>query len=114
MANKKSSKKKVQTKAETPAASARVAKAEPKKAAAPAKKAVKVKKTSGKPGVFTRIKTYLGSVRSEMKRVVWPTKKELINYSVAVCASLVVVGVIIALLDAVIGGGLVLFAGLRG
>ena len=49
-----------------------------------------------------------------MKRVVWPTKKELVNYSVVVCVSLVVVGVAIALLDLVIGEGLVLFSGLRG
>ena len=49
-----------------------------------------------------------------MKRVVWPTKNELVNYTVAVCASLIVVGVAIALLDLVIGQGLVLFASLRG
>ena len=114
MANKKSNKKKVQTKEEPKAASTQVAKAEPKKASAPAKKAAKAKKNSGKPGVLARAKSYLSSVRSEMKRVVWPTKKELVNYSVAVCASLVVVGIVIALLDAVISGGLVLFAGLRG
>lgn len=113
MANKKSNKKKVQAKAEPKAATTQVAKAESRKAAAPAKKASKPKK-AGKPGIFSRVKSYLGSVRSEMKRVVWPTKQELINYSVAVCASLIVVGVIIALLDAVIGTGLVAFAGLRG
>ena len=49
-----------------------------------------------------------------MKRVTWPTKKELVNYSVAVCVSLVVVGIAIAVLDLVIGEGLMLFAGLRG
>ena len=74
----------------------------------------KAKKAEKKTGFFARAKAYLASVRSEMKRVVWPTKKELMNYTVAVCASLVVVGVVIALLDAVIGGGLVAFAGLRG
>lgn len=74
----------------------------------------KAKKADKKSGFLARAKAYLASVRSEMKRVVWPTKKELINYTVAVCASLVVVGVVIALLDAVIGGGLVAFAGLRG
>ncbi|MFR3450882.1 MAG: preprotein translocase subunit SecE [Collinsella sp.] len=67
-----------------------------------------------KPGLIARGKAYLASVRSEMKRVVWPTKNELVNYTVAVCASLIVVGVAIALLDLVIGQGLVLFASLRG
>lgn len=74
----------------------------------------KAKKADKKPGIFARPKAYLSSVRSEMKRVVWPTKKELVNYTIAVCASLIVVGVVIALLDAIIGTGLVAFAGLRG
>ena len=74
----------------------------------------KAKKADKKSGIFARATAYLSSVRSEMKRVVWPTKNELVNYTVAVCASLVVVGVVIALLDVVIGEGLVLFAGLRG
>lgn len=72
------------------------------------------KKTDKMPGLIARGKAYLASVRSEMKRVVWPTKNELVNYTVAVCASLIVVGVAIALLDLVIGQGLVLFASLRG
>lgn len=72
------------------------------------------KKTEKKPGLIARGKAYLASVRSEMRRVVWPTKNELVNYTVAVCASLIVVGVAIALLDLVIGQGLVLFASLRG
>ena len=48
-----------------------------------------------------------------MRRVTWPSKKELRNYSIAVCISLVVVGVVIAVLDLLIGEGLALFAGLR-
>ena len=59
------------------------------------------KKTEKKTGLFARGKAYLASVRSEMKRVVWPTKNELVNYTVAVCALLIVVGVAIALLDLV-------------
>ncbi|QWT17928.1 preprotein translocase subunit SecE [Collinsella sp. zg1085] len=84
-------------------------KAESKKAVA--KKAAKKQK---KPGVFSRFTGYLSSVRSEMRRVVWPSKKELVNYSIAVVVSLVVVGVAIALLDTAISQGLVLFSGLRG
>lgn len=117
MANKKN-KKKVQQNSEsakTAASSSKVeaSKAVSKKDAAPAKKA-KAKKKNEKPGFFARIKNYFRSVKSEMKRVVWPSKKELINYSVAVCVSLLVVGVVIALLDMLIGEGLVLFSSLRG
>ncbi|AEB07474.1 preprotein translocase, SecE subunit [Coriobacterium glomerans PW2] len=88
-----------------------------KSAAKPKSKAnakiAKAKKNK-KPNIFVRFKRYIGSIRTEMRRVTWPTKKELINYSIAVCASLVVVGIVIALLDTVIGQGLVLFSGLRG
>ena len=76
-------------------------------------KAAKSKKNE-KPGFFARTKKYFASVKSEMKRVTWPDKKELVNYSVVVCASLIVVGVVIALLDAGFGEALALFSGLRG
>ena len=71
-------------------------------------------KKNEKPGFFARTKKYFASVKSEMKRVTWPDKKELVNYSVFVCASLIVVGVVIALLDAGFGEALALFSGLRG
>lgn len=78
------------------------------------KKASSRNKKNGKPSIFTRMKKFFGSIRSEMKRVTWPSRKELINYSVAVIVSLVLVGVVIAVLDMVIGEGLAFFAGLRG
>lgn len=120
MANKKTKKKSTQSAA--PASSAKaVATKDAAKKAAPAKadakavkKAEKKAEKNKKPGLIVRAKNYLASIRSEMKRVTWPTKKELVNYSVAVCVSLVVVGVAIAVLDLVIGEGLMLFAGLRG
>ena len=115
MANKKI--KKDQSSSEQNAANAsskvEAKKAVAKKDATPAKKSSKSTKKE-KPGFFARIKEYMRSVKSEMKRVVWPSKKELVNYSLTVCVSLIVVGVVIALLDAVIGEGLVLFSGLRG
>lgn len=112
MANKKD-KKKVDGQNAAASSKAEAKKAESKKDAAPAKKSSKSTKKE-KPGFFARIKEYMRSVKSEMKRVVWPSKKELVNYSLTVCVSLIVVGVVIALLDAVIGEGLVLFSGLRG
>ena len=103
MANKKTKKKSQQ------GSNQATAKPEVKKTAK-----AKTKDKNKKPGLFARIKKYFSSVRSEMKRVVWPSKKELINYSVTVCVSLIVVGVVIALLDAGIGQALVAFSGLRG
>ena len=130
MANKKTTKKGAQAaKAVAPSkADAKKAKQPAKgkvaKAAAPAKNTAKnakaAKGSKGKsaknanPGFIERAKKYLGSVRTEMRRVTWPSKQELINYSVAVCASLIVVGIAIAVFDMVISEGLALFAGLRG
>ncbi|WP_085829975.1 preprotein translocase subunit SecE [Collinsella vaginalis] len=105
MANKTKAKKDQRTDAAGAAS-----KAEPKKAVAKKKPA----KKGGKPGILARVRGYVSSVRSEMRRVVWPTRKELINYSIAVVASLVVVGIVIALFDVIISQGLVLFSGLRG
>ncbi len=116
MANKKSTKKELEPKKPAPSkADAKKAKGGAKNAKAPAKssKAAKSGKNA-KPGIIDRAKKYFGSVRSEMKRVTWPSKQELVNYSVAVVISLVVVGIAIAALDLVIGEGLALFAGLRG
>lgn len=115
MANKKN-KKKAQQQAPANNAAAN-SKVEAKKAVAKksekAAKSTKSKKNE-KPGFFARTKKYFASVKSEMKRVTWPDKKELVNYSVVVCASLIVVGVVIALLDAGFGEALALFSGLRG
>ena len=128
MANKKNKKKATQKTdaAAAPSSKAEVkatkksAEAKPGKGARGAKatKATAVAKAKdkkgSKPGFFAGIARYFASVKSEMHRVTWPSKKELINYSVLVCASLVVVGVVIALLDFVIGEGLFLVSGLRG
>ena len=74
----------------------------------------KEKKPEKKPGVFHRLRNYLGDVRSEMRRVVWPSKEELKSYSVAIVAMLIVFGVVIWLDDSGIVAALVGYTGLRG
>lgn len=86
----------------------------PAKAKAVAKTEKKVEKRDKKPGFFGRIKNYLGAVRSEMRRVVWPSKEELRSYSVAIIGMLIVFGVVIWLVDSGIVAALVGFTGLRG
>lgn len=86
-----------------------------KKAAKEAKAAAKTEKSKDKkPGVFRRLANYLGDVRSEMRRVVWPSKDELKTYSVAIIIMLVIFGVVIWLVDSGIVAALVGFTGLRG
>jgi preprotein translocase subunit SecE len=91
---------------------------EPAKGAAVVKasadKPAKAEKKEKKPGFFSKVKAYFHDVRTEMHRVVWPSKKELLNYTVAVVAMLIVFGVVIWLLDTGIVAALVGYSGLRG
>ena len=80
----------------------------------PAKASAKPVKKDGKPGIFSRARTYLHDVRVEMHRVVWPSKTELSNYSVAVLAMLAIFGVAVWLVDTGFVALLVGFTGLRG
>ncbi len=52
-----------------------------------------------KVGIFRRMITAIKATKSEFKKVVWPTKKQLINNTLIVIAALVVVGLIIFGLD---------------
>lgn len=72
------------------------------------------KKSDKKPSLFRRLRNYLGDVRSEMRRVVWPSRDELMSYSVAIIAMLIVFGIVIWLVDSGIVAALIGFTGLRG
>ena len=41
-----------------------------------------------KPNVISRLVGYFGDVRTELKRVVWPTKNEVVNSSMVVMVTL--------------------------
>jgi len=68
------------------------------KAAKPAK-AKAVTKATGKPNVFARLSRYLSDVRAEMRRVVWPSRSEVINSSGIVMVTLVIFIIMISLYD---------------
>jgi preprotein translocase SecE subunit len=69
----------------------------PAKAAKPGKPS-----KPAKPNVFARLTGYLRDVRSEMKRVVWPNRAEVINSSVVVVTTLIFFTVFITLTDLVV------------
>ena len=46
---------------------------------------------------------YLREVRSELRRVNWPTRREVINYTIVVVATLIILTAFIAGLDYVFG-----------
>ena len=55
----------------------------------PAKSSPKMSKAaSSPPNVFQRLAKYFRDVRSEMRRVVWPTREEVIQSSVVVVVAL--------------------------
>jgi preprotein translocase subunit SecE len=57
-----------------------------------------------KPSVFAKISRWLRELKSELKKVQWPTAKQTVNNTVIVIACVVVVGVFIWLFDFVAGG----------
>ena len=68
---------------------------EKKTNAAPAKAVTAVKKDDTKPGFFKRIGKWFREMKSELKKVIWPTKEQLFNNSlvslVVMLASAVVI-----------------------
>ena len=52
---------------------------EKKMNAAPAKAVTAVKKDDTKPGFFKRVAKWFREMKSELKKVVWPTGKQLFN-----------------------------------
>ena len=61
---------------------------------------------NAKPGFVERCKNFFKGIGKsfknmyhELKKVTWPTRKELINYSVVVFVFMIVMGVIIGVID---------------
>jgi preprotein translocase subunit SecE len=52
-----------------------------------------------KPGTIARMGNYFRDVRSEMKRVVWPTRPEVVNSSIVVIVALIFFAAYIATTD---------------
>ena len=55
---------------------------EKKTNAAPAKAVTAVKKDDAKPGFIQKVGKWFREMRSELKKVVWPNRKQLINNTI--------------------------------
>lgn len=79
-----------------------------------AKKDAKPEKKS-KPGIFARIGKWFKEMKSELKKVQWPTAKQTVNNTVIVIVCCVVVGLFIGVFDwlaqSIISALLTLFKG---
>jgi preprotein translocase subunit SecE len=64
----------------------------------PAKKKSRTKKAD-KPGLFARFALFLRQVAAELRKVIWPTRSELINYTTVVLIFVVIMALILAVYD---------------
>lgn len=78
------------------------------------KQAVQAKKdnkSDKKPGFFARMGKWFRDMKSELKKVQWPTRKQTVNNTLIVIACVIVVGIFIALFDFVAGEAIGLLIG---
>ena len=69
--------------------------AEEKTKAAPTKAVTAVKKDDTKPGFFQRIGKWFREMKSELKKVIWPTRQQLTMNSLISVGVMVVAAVVI-------------------
>ena len=68
---------------------------EKKTNAAPAKAVTAVKKDETKPGFFKRVAKWFREMKSELKKVVWPTRKELFNNTLVSVVVMIVSAIVL-------------------
>ena len=86
--------------------------AEEKKKATPVKNTNAVKKEEKKLGFFQRIGKWFRELKSELKKVVWPTPQQVLKNTAIVACCVVAVGVFIWLFDFVAQVGIDALIGL--
>ena len=73
---------------------------------------------SKKPNSFVRtgraISKWFREMKSELKKVVWPSGKQLVNNTLVVLAAVLVVGVVVVLFDFLADNGVALLGRLFG
>ena len=52
-----------------------------------------------KPSIWSRIKKFVKDYKSEFKKLVWPTPKQLLKNSSVVIVSVIVIGLCLSLVD---------------
>ncbi|MPN05939.1 Protein translocase subunit SecE [bioreactor metagenome] len=53
-----------------------------------------------KPGITVRLRKFFRDLRSELKKVVWPSRKQVVNNTGIVIACVLLAGVVVWVLDA--------------
>ena len=68
---------------------------EKKMNAAPAKAVTAVKKDDTKPGFFKRVAKWFREMKSELKKVVWPTRQQLFNNTLVSVVVMIVSAIVL-------------------
>ena len=71
-----------------------------------------VKKENWFKRTWGKVAKYFRELRSELKKVVWPSGKQLVNNTLVVLVSVLIVGVIVCLFDMLAGLGIDLLSNL--
>ncbi|MBK5092219.1 MAG: preprotein translocase subunit SecE [Actinobacteria bacterium] len=66
------------------------------------RKKVAERKKAEKKGIWERIVQFLKDVRIELKKVIWPSKSEVVNYTIVVLVTVTVVTTFILVLDLIL------------
>lgn len=56
-------------------------------------------KAEKKPNIFKRVAAYFRDLRSEFKKVTWPTRKQVVNNTIVVLVTIVLAGIVVWGLD---------------
>ena len=64
-----------------------------------------------RPNLFARIGLFYRQVVAELRKVIWPTRRELITYTTVVLAFVTGLTLIVAVLDNLFGRGVLLIFG---
>lgn len=58
-----------------------------------------------KPSIFSRIAKWFRELKSECRKIVWPTRQQTVNNTMVVIAAVIIVGIFVWILDFVFNIG---------
>ena len=59
-----------------------------------------------KKNIFKRFIPYMKELKSELKKIVWPTKAQVTNNTIVVIVMIIIIGAFIAAIDSLLGLGM--------
>ncbi|WP_312892769.1 preprotein translocase subunit SecE [Allostreptomyces psammosilenae] len=73
--------------------------------ATPEREPEKKRQRERRPGLFARLRLFLRQIVAELRKVVWPTRNQLVTYTTVVIVFVLIVLAIVSVLDWVFSRG---------